>query len=91
LRQLHLLLPRPGGGVDVLATDESGPGGFQVIVFNAAGNFGGAVGQITYDIFNKPTSNALAGRIDPATGLAACPISRSTHDGLVGLVITCPK
>jgi hypothetical protein len=64
-----------GGGVDVLAPQEPGLGGFQVTIFDDAGGTGDATGQPTYDMFNQPLTNALAGKIDPVTGLDACPAS----------------
>src|SRR5258707_14350560 len=62
-----------GGGVDVLAPNEAGLGGFNIILFDDAGGTGDATGQMTYDMFNYPLSNSLARTIDPATHLAACP------------------
>jgi hypothetical protein len=79
-----------GGGIDVLATNEPGLGGFEITLFDDAGGTGDATGQMTYDMFNMPLSNSLAGTIDPATGMDACPISKSP-DGLVGMIVTCPK
>jgi hypothetical protein len=64
-----------GGGVDVLAVQEPGLGGFQITLFDDAGGTGDATGQPTYDMFNMPLSNSLAGTIDPVTGFDACPIS----------------
>jgi hypothetical protein len=78
-----------GGGVDVLAPNEAGLGGFELKLFDQAGQLGDATGQITYDMFNQPVSNALAGHIDPITGLDACPIT-ARKDGIVGNVPTCP-
>ncbi len=78
-----------GGGVDILAPNEPGLGGFEIKLWDQAGGLGDATGQITYDMFNMPVSNSLAGKIDPITGLNACPITAST-DGLVGMVPTCP-
>jgi hypothetical protein len=78
-----------GGGVDVLAPNEPGLGGFEIKLFDQAGGLGDATGQITYDMFNQPVSNALAGHVDPITGLDACPITART-DGLVGMIPTCP-
>ena len=90
-----------GGGVDVLATNEPGLGGFEIILWDVRGQFGDATGQMTHDMFNQPLSNSLAGTIDPATGKDACPISReitanaTTGDGslqgLTGRIVTCPK
>jgi hypothetical protein len=71
-----------GGGVDVLATNEPGLGGFQVTIFDQAGGTGDATGQPTYDMFNQPLSNSLAGTIDPITGLDACPISNSVTNSV---------
>ncbi len=78
-----------GGGVDVLAPNEPGLGGFELKLFDQGGTLGDSTGQITYDMFNLPVSNALADTLDPATGLNACPISKK-GDGLVGMVPTCP-
>src|ERR1700730_7721255 len=85
-----------GGGVDILAPDEPGLGGFEITLFDAAGGTGDFTGQMTYDMFNMPLSNSLAGTIDPVTARDACPISpKSTYpksaDGLVGRIVTCPK
>ena len=54
----------------------------------------------TYDMFNMPLSNSLAGTIDPVTKMDACPISMqdtagaqsgdNTQNGIVGMIITCP-
>ena len=89
-----------GGGVDVLAPNEPGLGGFNVIIYDNVGQFGDPAGQMTYDMFNQPLSNALAGTIDPATGQDACPIvvnSRQGFDGgtsptgLTGVITVCPR
>ncbi|SCK24541.1 choice-of-anchor Q domain-containing protein [Vogesella sp. LIG4] len=70
---------------------EPGLGGFEIKLFDDAGGTGDATGQMTYDMFNMPLSNALQGMIDPSTGLNACPISKTSQDGLVGMIPTCPK
>ena len=62
-----------GGGIDVLATNEPGLGGFNITLFDDAGGTGDATGQMTYDMFNQPLSNSLAGTIDPATALGCVP------------------
>jgi len=41
-------------------------------------------GQLTHDMFNQPLSNSLAGTIDPATGLDACPISPEITANIAG-------
>jgi hypothetical protein len=80
------------GGTDAFGTArEPGLGGFEIKLFDDAGGTGDPTGQMTYDMFNMPLSNSLQGMIDPATGLDACPISKTTHDGLVGMIPTCPK
>jgi len=80
-----------GGGVDVLAPNEPGLEGFNIVLLDQTGQFGDAAGQLTYDEFGEPVSNALAGTIDPVTGKDACPISKKSKDGLVGVIVTCPK
>jgi hypothetical protein len=70
-----------GGGVDVLAPNEPGLGGFNVVLFDDAGGTGDATGQMTYDMFNQPLVNSLGGTIDPATGLDACPITKIPRIG----------
>ena len=68
-----------GGGVDVLSPNEPGLGGFQITLYDDAGGTGDATGQPTYDMFNMPLTNSLAGTIDPVTGMDACPISSRTR------------
>src|SRR5882762_2850732 len=80
-----------GGGVDVIAPNEAGLGGFEIKLFDQAGGLGDATGQLTYDMFNMPVSNSLAGTIDPITLLDACPIARNGEGGIVGMIPTCPK
>src|SRR6202011_3048031 len=72
-----------GGGVDVLAPNEPGLGGFNIIIFDDAGGPGDPTGQVNYDMFNQPLSNSLAGTIDPASGFDACPISAISRIGTV--------
>ena len=80
-----------GGGVDVLSPNEAGLEGFNIVLLDQTGQFGDPAGQLTYDEFGMPVSNSLAHTIDPATGLDACPISPSSADGIVGMIVTCPK
>jgi hypothetical protein len=63
-----------GGGVDVLGVTEPGLGGFQIHLWDAMGQNGDFTGQMTYDMFNQPLTNSLAGTIDPVTSQDACPI-----------------
>ncbi|MBS0375951.1 MAG: hypothetical protein JSR73_15335 [Proteobacteria bacterium] len=91
----------PGGGVDVVAPNEPGLGGFSVVLLDAGGGPGDATGQVTYDMFNQPLSNSLAGMIDPVTGNDACPLSAvvsqnavtgdGSQAGVMGMIVTCPK
>src|SRR5262249_26250202 len=87
------------GGVDVLATNEPGLGGLNITLFDDAGGTGDATGQMTYDMFNQPLVNSLAGTIDPASGKDACPISVNPRQGvgdlnqtgITGTIVTCPR
>ena len=83
-----------GGGIDVLATNEPGLGGFNILLWDDMGGSGDVTGQMTYDMFNQPLSNSLDGYIDPATGFNACPITlagNTTQTGITGMIVTCPK
>jgi hypothetical protein len=88
-----------GGGIDVLSPNEPGLGGFNITLFDDAGGTGDATGQMTYDMFNQPLVNSLAGTIDPATNLDACPVSPisrigasdPTQLGITGTIVTCPR
>ena len=90
-----------GGGIDVLSPQEPGLGGFQIHLWDAMGGNGDFTGQMTYDMFNQPLSNGLAGTKDPNNGLDACPISAAafgsrtasdpTQTGITGMIVTCPK
>ena len=79
-----------GGGVDVLAPNEPGLGGFEIRLWDDAGGTGGATGQLSHDMFNMPLANSLAGTIDPITKENACPITAAS-DGITARIITCPK
>ncbi len=87
-----------GGGIDVLSPNEPGLGGFQITLADDAGGTGDATGTPTYDMFNMPLSNSLAGTIDPVTKKDACPIAlqdtattaAGNQQGIVGMIITCP-
>jgi hypothetical protein len=87
-----------GGGVDVLSPNEPGLGGFQIHLWDAQGGNGDFTGQMTYDMFNQPLSNSLAGTKDPVTGFDACPVVQTplnpadpTSTGITGMIVTCPK
>jgi hypothetical protein len=89
-----------GGGIDVLSPQEPGLGSFQITLFDDAGGTGDATGQPTYDMFNMPLTNSLAGTIDPITLLDACPLSSQvtantttgdgSQKGIIGMIVTCP-
>jgi Bacterial Ig domain/Abnormal spindle-like microcephaly-assoc'd, ASPM-SPD-2-Hydin len=87
-----------GGGIDVLSPNEPGLGQFQIHLWDAMGGNGDFTGQMSYDMFNQPLSNSLAGAIDPVTQQDACPISVNsrnasdpTSTGITGMIVTCPK
>ncbi|WP_263355069.1 choice-of-anchor D domain-containing protein [Acidicapsa acidisoli] len=80
-----------GGGVDVLATNEPGLGGFQIHLWDAMGGNGDFTGQMTYDMFNQPLTNSLQGTIDPVTGNDTCYISQEETQNITGMIVTCPK
>jgi hypothetical protein len=82
--------PDGGGGVDVLANQEPGLGDFQIEIWDSAGGIGDDTGQMTYDMFNVPLTNALNGTPDPNTGLNACPISNTAPGVGIGVIIVCP-
>jgi hypothetical protein len=73
-----------GGGLDVLSPNEPGLGGFNITIFDDVGGTGDAAGQLTYDEFGQPLSNAMAGTLDPVTGADACPVSANPRTGLTG-------
>jgi hypothetical protein len=88
------------GGIDTLAPNEPGLGGFNITIFDLVGMSGDSAGQLTYDEFNQPLSNALAGSLDPVTGLDACPITANPNTGfdgvasptgITGVIPVCPK
>jgi hypothetical protein len=90
-----------GGGNGTIAPIEPGLGGFEIILWDTYGGTGDFTGQDTHDMFNQPLSNSLAGTIDPATGLDACPIAAQvtsnvltgdgSQAGITGRIVTCPK
>jgi hypothetical protein len=91
-----------GGGNGTVAPVEPGLGGFNLVLWDTYGGLGDVTGQDTYDMFNQPLANSLAGTIDPLTGLDACPISATpltsgngttdpTATGITGTIVTCPK
>ena len=96
-----------GGGVDILSPNEPGLGGFNITINDLVGGTGDSAGQLMFDEFNEPLSNALAGTIDPVTHLDACPISKNARKGfdtgdtglpnatsdvgITGVIPTCPK
>ena len=76
------------GDIDTVE-EQQGLGGFQVILNDVAGATGDPTGQMTYDMFNMPLTNALANAKDTATGHNMCPITKGPND-LMGMIITCP-
>jgi len=87
------------GGVDVLAPNEPGLGGFNITIMDLVGMSGDSAGQLTYDEFGQPLSNSLAGTIDPVTLMDACPVTANPNtgfdgtpspNGLTGVIPVCP-
>ena len=72
-----------GGAGPVNSNNEPGLGGFQIHLWDAMGGNGDFTGQMTYDMFNQPLSNSLAGTLDPLTGKDACPISAYSRVGTI--------
>ncbi len=70
-----------GGGNGTVAPIEPGLGGFNLVLWDTYGGLGDVTGQDTYDAFNMPLSNSLAGTIDPSSGLDACPVSANSTSG----------
>ena len=71
--------------------EQQGLGGFQIILNDIAGSTGMATGQMTYDMFNMPLTNALVGTPgcpDSSGSTAGTPGNSNT---LVGMIITCPN
>jgi len=89
--------PDAGGGIpDTLMTNEPALEDFQVELWDDAGGSGDATGQMTYDMFNEPLTNALNGTLDPVSGLDACPISNAQglpaqSNAIVGVIVVCPR
>jgi hypothetical protein len=91
-----------GGGNGTVAPIEPGLGGFNLVLWDTYGGLGDVTGQDTYDMFNMPLSNGLAGTVDPVTGNDACPVSATplagpagggpaAASGITGMIVTCPK
>jgi len=95
-----------GGGNGTVAPIEPGLGGFNLVLWDTYGGLGDVTGQDTYDMFNMPLSNSLAGTVDPTTNLDACPVTATPtagpgagatnpgapqSGGITGMIVTCPK
>ena len=81
----------PTNGQDDL--NETGLGGFNIILFDPAGRTGDPAGQQTYDAFNMPLSNALLGRpgCPDIKNTATNGTGTSATGNLVGVIYTCPN
>jgi hypothetical protein len=88
------------GGLDTLAPNEPGLGGFNITIIDLVGMSGDSAGQLTYDEFGQPLSNSLAGTIDPVTKMDACPVTANPNtgfdgangpNGITGMIPVCPK
>ena len=76
-----------GGGVDVLAPNEPGLEGFNIVLFDQTGQFGDPAGQLTYDKFGQPVSNSLARHDRPGHRTRRLPDLQELRDGLVGMIV----
>ncbi|MBZ5546847.1 MAG: hypothetical protein LAO22_02630 [Acidobacteriia bacterium] len=88
------------GGIDTLSPNEAGLGGFNITILDLVGMSGDPAGQMTYDEFGQPLSNALAGTIDPVTKKDACPVTANPTKGfdgtdspvgITGVIPVCPR
>jgi hypothetical protein len=77
-----------GGGNGTVAPIEPGLGGFNLVLWDTFGGLGDVTGQDSFDMFNQPLSNGLAGTVDPSTGVDACPLTPNPLQatGVGGLV-----
>lgn len=75
------------GDIDALEQTQ-GLGGFAVILWDSAGQNGDPAGQMTYDVYNMPLTNALF-KLDPVH----CPglPNATTTATSIGVVYTCPE
>jgi hypothetical protein len=83
------------GEIDAEPGAEPGLEDFNIELWDTAGGNGDLIGQMTYDMFNEPLTNALNGMHDPLTGLDACPISNAQQaaqgsTAINGSIIVCP-
>jgi hypothetical protein len=67
-----------------------GLGGFQIILNDVAGATGDATGQMTYDMFNMPLTNALANKMASDGKTNLCP-QQTGPSNIAGMIITCPE
>jgi len=76
---------------------EHGLGGFEIVVWDVGGHSGDPVGQVTYDAFNMPLTNALLGTpgcpntASPTPSAAAAGTPNFAGKDLTGVVFTCPN
>lgn len=76
---------------DIDADEEAkGLGGFQIILNDVAGATGDPTGQMTYDMFNMPLTNALANTMSTDGTTNLCP-QQTGPSNLAGMIITCPE
>ncbi|MDE3011527.1 MAG: choice-of-anchor D domain-containing protein [Pseudomonadota bacterium] len=72
---------------------EPGLGGFEIVVYDTRGSSGDQAGQITYDLFNQPMSNALANQGGTGTDgkiyKNLCPTTPNGAAAPIGVIYTC--
>ena len=75
------------GDIDGVEQNQ-GLGGFTVVLLDTAGRIGDPAGQMTYDVYNMPLTNALF-KLDPVN----CPgLQNATKNAnSVGEIYTCPE
>jgi hypothetical protein len=73
--------------------NEPGLGGFEIVIYDTRGSSGDQAGQITYDLFNQPLTNALANIAGTGTDgnkyANLCPTTPNGAQAPVGVIYTC--
>ena len=73
--------------------NEPGLGGFEIVIYDTRGSSGDQAGQITYDLFNQPLTNALANIAGTGTDgnkySNLCPTTPNGAQAPIGVIYTC--
>jgi hypothetical protein len=91
--------PMPPAQISVIVFEDSGPTngtvdagesgleGFTINLFDTRGSTGDVAGQMTYDVYAMPLTNALAGTLaTDGSGINLCPLTTP-----MGVITTCPR